>query len=58
MKVEGIDQLLQQFVGSIIAGVGGGRLITGEADKRILAASKADLTEALKEALKPKSEGG
>jgi hypothetical protein len=51
-----IAELLQQLVGSVIAGVGGGRLITGEADKRILAASKDELTDALREALKPKRE--
>jgi hypothetical protein len=56
MKITEIAELLQQLVGSVIAGVGGGRLITGEADKRILAASKDELTDALREALKSKKE--
>ena len=49
MKIVEVDEILRQIVGSIAAGVGGGRLITGEADKRILAASKDELIGALQQ---------
>ena len=41
-------EILRAFVGSLIAGVGGGRIITGELNKRTFAASKDQLTDALK----------
>lgn len=48
MNIADVQELLRQVVGSMVAGAGGGRIITGEVDKRILMASKDQLTEALK----------
>lgn len=48
MNIADVQELLRQVVGSMVAGAGGGRIITGEVDKRILVASKDQLTEALK----------
>jgi len=52
--VEG-KEMLRQGVGAIVAGFAGGKLFTQEVERRIFAASKADLAEALKQ-LTPKSE--
>lgn len=48
MNTVDVQEFLRQVVGSMLAGAGGGRIITGEVDKRILVASKDQLTEALK----------
>ena len=42
------QEILKACVGSLIAGIGGGRIITGEVDRRLLSASKNNLTDALK----------
>lgn len=43
-----------EFFGSVVTGIGGGRLLTLEAEKRALAVTKQNLTEAL-EKLTPQS---
>jgi hypothetical protein len=52
--IEG-KEMLRQGIGAIIAGFAGGKLFAQEAERRMFAASKADLAGALKQ-LTPKSE--
>jgi hypothetical protein len=48
VEVKDFGTLLRQIVATLVAGLGGSRVVTAEVDKRILNAAKDELVEALK----------